>query len=304
MIMILRGTKFCVWLLFFVINGCSNHTQPIAIEIRIDTDTLDSTVLSLPHGKQQSLVAIGHFLDGSKKIMDQQVHWRSTFPEQITIDQDGAVFSKSHQGGSVIYAHFHDLQSAPFVVLNEPAQLLDISIEPHSLIRKGDSRKLSLQGHFSNGEIRPISSDITWRTSAKKALSISPSGKITAHRANQTVDVTAFVGDKLSTTLSITTQPADLLRLNIHPKAITLPMASAYPLTVIATYSDGQQEDVTDKVHWQNHAPQHVHLSPKGQIVGLIQQNEVLIEAHFENATAASRITITTPLLAFVEDTH
>ncbi len=235
----------------------------------------------LPVGQSVDFRAWAHFNDGSRAEVSEQASWSSSNPLVGTLE--GRRLSAHAEGETRITARFNERVSLPAVVSVTTAELLELRITPESAeIPVGLRSQFSAEGIFSDGDRRDLTGGVEWLWDAPELASLESPGELLAHAEGRGL-LRAQQGEIISA-------PARLEILSAVPISLRLTgpeqlaAGEQAPFQAFARFSDGREEEVSERVEWQSSAPTIAQVQG-GSVEGL-SSGEALISARWEGLEA------------------
>jgi len=132
---------------------------------------------------------------------------------------------------------------------------------------------------------------VVWASSNPAAVSVSPSGLITANALGGPFHITATV-DGVAGESVITVQPVPVARVTVTPDQAGIVVGGSTDLT--ATAYDAQGGPLADRLMiWQSSAPSIVAVTSTGMVLGMAVGGPVLITATAEGKADTALVSVT-----------
>ena len=214
-----------------------------------------STTLSL--GKQQALLALGHYSDGSLQDITEQVTWQSTPPEPLGISNASGSrgLATALAVGSLTATATLGNISGNLGLSVSAATLSSIDISPPG-VRLGLGTQASFQaiGRYSDDTIQDVSTQVSWVVvdTAIASISNAPGSQGLATTLNTgTTGITATLNGVVGNA-TLTTTTAQLVSINVEPSILSLPAGASQSLSVEGSFSDGSVQSINGQVAWES----------------------------------------------------
>ncbi|MDC8856112.1 hypothetical protein PRZ62_21915, partial [Shewanella algae] len=167
--------------LLMLLSGCNSEgafsgseTSPpppkeIVLE-RIDLapsspTTFGVSQLTLPAGGKQSFEAVGHFSDGSSRILtDLSVNnWRTSNQDMVYFDAPGTLICGNIPGLVTVYVTQDGITSNEVIVNVTDTVITAIQVTPSPMsVAKGQMQQLSAIATYSDDTSLDVSNSVTW----------------------------------------------------------------------------------------------------------------------------------------------
>ncbi len=115
----------------------------------------------------------------------------------------------------------------------------------------GSSMTPSVLGRYSDGTETDVTADVTWMSSRPDVVEITAAPLTLTARAEGTTTITAeYMG--VSSTVDVTVEPPSLVKLELIPTAGDFGIGGSLTIQVVATYSDGDNKQVTKVAEYES----------------------------------------------------
>ena len=243
--------------------GGGGHQPPTMQSISVGP-----TTPTITNGASQQFTATAHFSDNSTQDVTSHVTWSSSATSVATISSTGMA-----QGVAAGTATITAMQSGMsgntlLTVSNSPRALTSIVISPpNPSINPGSSQQFSAMGHYNDGSVSDISSNVTWTSSATSVATINSTGKALSVSSGSTT-ITATQGS-VSGSTQLTISAVKLTSISVTPSLPSIPLGTLQQLTATGTYNDGTHKNITSSVAWSSSAPSFATVDTKGLVTGV-----------------------------------
>lgn len=156
---------------------------------------------------------------------------------------------------------------------------------PEVQLRPGEIRPLSLTVHYEDGSHRDVSDQAVWSLSDEEVVEITDTwpARIRALAPGR-CEISASYKDKVSGNVSVEV-------LTRWPESIVLrgpgrlvPPGERFALTALATYSDGEQIDISEHAQWHHARPGIIDLD--GPVLTALQDGVTTVTASLDGVTS------------------
>jgi len=258
-----------------------------------------------PVGIEASLTARGFFNDNTSRDLTASVTWSSSNPLTASI-QAGIVVPRE-VGEVNITAQLGEIStSRSFRAVEARLTSIEVSPADQSLAR-GTLGQVQATGSFSDGSSRPLTTQVTWSSSAPGFVAVSNGdglqGQLSA-LSEGTATITASLGG-IEGTASVTTTAAVLQQIQVSPPNQSLAKGTGGQVQATGIYSDGSSQPLTTQVTWNSSAPAQVAVSnadgTQGQLSAL-SEGTATITASLGGIEGTASVTTTaaTPTVIWI----
>ncbi|WP_318513282.1 beta strand repeat-containing protein [Photobacterium leiognathi] len=259
-----------------------------SIAISVKSLSLDTSIYS---GGQLSLAAEGIYSDGTTSPLTNKVTWHSSAIDIAQIDDKG-ILTGIVIGNVDVKASYEGIESNIINVRITDAILTSMnisvkSLSPETSIYSGGKLSFAAEGIYSDGSTSPLTSKVTWHSSAIDIAKIDDKGILTGI-AIGTVDVKASYEGIESNIINVRITDAILTSMNISVKSLSpdTSEASIYSggqlsFAAEGIYSDGSTSLLTNKVTWYSSAVDIAQIDDKGILTG-VAIGTVEVKASYE----------------------
>ena len=233
-------------------------------------------------GENLVLTATGEFEGGTTRRLADDVEWTSS-DANIEVNASGVVTvrpvgahgkiratDRTSQvfGEAVIMVAAPDVVPVLRAIEITPARVSIRSYPPGGLVPVDTPPQFRATGVFTDGSRQDLTRSVVWSTDRAEVLGVDATGASTPGLVAGTATVTATLNSaKLSATASVTvTLPAappaprkpvrTLTAITVTPAKVAMDPHVHQQFNAAATFSDGTEEDYTNKVEWQSSSPE------------------------------------------------
>lgn len=241
-----------------VIGDVSGYAELAVLDPILESITISGPSQFVPNGLFLQLGATGHYNNGTTRVLTSAVTWSTDAQAVATIDATGKLAGHS-VGGTTVHATQGTI-SADYLVSVTPGVLVTLAITPNPVpaLPKGLTVELHATGMFSDGVENDVTDMVVW-TAADPLIAtvdtVTTKGLVTAVNTTGATNINAtFTGTQgtVSDTVTVTAAPAVVVRVEIEPEVVTLPLGRDEQLACTAVYSDATELDVTTDATWDS----------------------------------------------------
>jgi len=273
-------------------TGASQVTVSAAVLTSLE---VDPATASVPLGASAPLKAVGVYSDGSAADVTAQALWASSSPSVTVSNASGTegLVSAVSLGSATVSATFQGM-SASSAVSAVPAQLLSISITASGFSSPlGVPVQLTAMGVYTDGS-RDITTQVGWTSSDLTVATVSNAagthGKVTPVSVGA-AQISAVLGT-VSTMQTFTVTAAQLVSVLMTPSAVSMPKGLPVQLTLVGSYTDGSQQDLSSLASWTS-SDNTVAAAGPGGMVATLGTGMATITAQVPGFSGAAAVTVT-----------
>jgi uncharacterized protein YjdB len=235
-----------------------------------------------------SFTAVGLFSDNSTQVINRESTWTSDNPAVATIRAGSTVIAVG-PGTANISATFIGVSgSAPLNVSSVTLSSISVT-QATAVLAPTTSVNCVATGTFSDGSTQVITNVVNWTSSESTVASVSNGGKVTANSGGSAT-ITAQFGS-VNGDSTITVDPSPVALIQISPPTDSLPQQTGVAFQAIATFADGNTQDLTAFASWTSSLPS-VATIDTGHATGL-EPGTAIITALFDGQVGTASLTVT-----------
>ncbi len=265
----------------------------VALEIAPETAALFA-------GDTQQYTALVRLDDGST-VPVEQLNWGSSDGAVASISAGGLATALAEGSTTITGTFFYEgetyTDTASLSVSAIP--LLEITVSPASAtVVAGLQQQFMATAVYQDDSTADITSQASWGSSDTSVATINGFGLATTLIAGTTT-ITADFGGKTGSA-SLTATAATLVDIQILPGSVTGAAGSQVNLRLLATYSNGFQEEVTTQATWSSDTPDVASVVATGAQAGLLTLKTVgtaTVSADFGGLNRSIPVEVTAALL-------
>jgi len=174
---------------------------------------------------------------------------------------------------------------------SDTATLSSLVIIPSPVkLAVGGVTQIAVTGVHSDGTRSPVTSGLTFSSSATPIAAVSSSGVVTA-LAEGTATVTASASGQTATaTVTVSASAPTLILLEVVPSGVSLGIGGKVQLTVTGVYSDSSTVNLTAGSTFVSSTPGVATVNAAGLVTAVAAGTSTIVATH----TASSRVAVTT----------
>jgi len=256
---------------------------------------VDPATASVPLGASAPLKAVGVYSDGSVADVTAQSLWASSSPFVTVSNASGTegMVSAVSLGNATVTATFQGF-NASSAVSAVSAQLLSISITSSSFSSPmGVPVQLTAMGVYTDGS-RDITTQVGWSSSDLSVATVSNAagthGKVTPVSVGS-AQISAVLGN-VSTMQSFTVTAAQLVSVRMTPASVSMPKGLPVQLTLVGSYTDGSQQDLSQVASWTS-SDNSVAAAGPGGMVATLSPGMASVTAQVPGFSDVAAVTVT-----------
>ncbi len=263
---------------------------------------LTSTLPVLPKGAQARVTATGVFSDGSELDLSEQVLWRSGDNQILTLDDTNRLILAQNPGQADVVASVGAISGRlPITVSAQSVAAIEVS--PGSgVFHPGQRLSLDAVAILSDNSLVQIAESAQWRSDNPAVASIDQQGGMSVHTSG-TVTIEARFGT-ISGSATFTITDATLVRLELSPQTLNLPINGELTFSATALYDDGASYDLSQAVSWFSDKPALAHVDNQRQRAGRVRAlnaGVAMVSARYQGVSASTSVTVEDAVLSGLE---
>jgi hypothetical protein len=230
------------------------------LEPQLESIAITGPSQLLPNGLFLQLAATGHYNNGTTRTITSAVTWSTGSTTIATIDSTGKLAAHSVGGTTVHAAQGAITADLPISVTDAVLVTLAITPNPVPQLPKGLTVDLEAHGTFSDATEHEVTDLVTWATTQDTVATVETAtnkGRVTAVATSGATNIIATYNASngtFSDTVTVSAAPAVIVRVEIDPPSLSLPLGRSDDLSCTAVYSDTTETDVTDDADWDSAA--------------------------------------------------
>lgn len=261
----------------------ASATVPIVVngapEAKLTKITITPAMPSLAAGTTVQLTATGMYDDSTTKDLTADVTWASATTAAITVDATGLAHAVAI-GTSEVSASLGDGAAkitGTTTLTVTGALLTSIEVSPAApSIALGLTQQLQAIGHFSDSTTQPLTTDLTWSTSAAATATVSTTGLVTSVAVG-TATITAKRGALMGST-TVTVLAATIATIDVTPTNAVVAAGKTQQFTAKAKLTDNTITDITATATWTS-STDAATINAAGLATGVHAGNTVITAA-------------------------
>jgi len=277
--------------------GCSQDTGA-----QLSSIAISPSPVNLSTGQTQQLVVTATFGNGSKAPVQSGLTFASSAPSVASVSTAGVVTALT-AGAATVTATTAGLTATTHVTVSALVPtLVSIAVTPGTnTLSLAGTQQLTVTGTYSDSSTANLTSASTFSSSAPAVATVTATGLVTAvgiGTATITATHTAS-GQKATATVSVTAPT--LVSIALSPSSASVAATRKVQLTVVGTYSDGSEGNVTAGSTFLSSAPSVATVNTAGTVSGVAIGNATITATHTASgntATAAISVTAAPTLLS------
>ncbi|HUU01046.1 MAG TPA: Ig-like domain-containing protein [Myxococcota bacterium] len=259
--------------------------------------TVEPSVLQLDVGQTAQLVVRATYSDGGQEDVTGLAAYESSDPAVAAVDAGGLVEALA-RGATGVRASFGGLFDSCSVAVGD-VDLLSIEILPSSLdLEIGQSAALSVRAHYSDGHTENVTAQSVFSSSNPSVASVQVNGTVTGLAPGAATVSAGFAA--LEATCSVRVQQPRLDYIEVTPASAVLEIGGSLQLSTRAFYSDGSQEDVTQRAAYDSSEPLVASVQGGGLVTAIGPGNAV-VSATFMGLGDSCAVQVNYPVLVSIE---
>lgn len=215
---------------------------------------------SLALGTTLQLAATGTFSDGSIQDLTDSVSWSSSSSAVAVSTAPGSegLCTATSVGWAMVTA----LDAASGIgggtdLTVTPAELVSLDVTPSSpSLALGTSLQLTAMGTFTDATLQDLTAEVTWGSDDPGIALVSNApgieGLLTSVAQGSTQVTATYAANGVSGATPVDVTPAELVSLDVTPKAASIALGTGQAFSAIGAFTDGSVQDLTAGVVWSS----------------------------------------------------
>lgn len=292
------------------IDGVLGETNINVASATLNEAQVSPAQAQLPVGVALKLSGVYAYSDGWA-VEIQNPQWSSSNPSVASIDPNGVVKAIRQGTATITLTAFSSgggTFTARSTITVTPATLVSIDLEAPSTMVVGLASRVRAIGNFSDGTRVDLGPSVIWSSSDSTMATIVPDvegAKVTALRPGSVTLRASLAGKQGTAPVTLSTATLESLQLSVAQS--TLPLGSTSPVTVMGSFSDGTQLDLTDSVTFDPRDPSialvgyGVYTNARRQYVIAQSPGTTAIRASLNGVTASADVTVSGAALRSIQ---
>lgn len=245
--------------------GGLTAVAPVSVSAALVTSLQVSppNVLLAP-AEELSMRAIGRFTDSGTVLLTERVVWSSSDPSVLSVSNaDGARGRVMALAPGTATVLARDVDSG--VEVGVPATvtgsaLVSLAITPAPLdLPSGRRAELTATGTFADGSERDLTLQVGWTSSDPTRVAVGNSagsrGVVQALAPGPATVTARHPGSGVAATAAVQATSAALLRVDLAPVGLALPLGVPYPFDAQGRFTDGRMRSLAEDGTWSSSDP-------------------------------------------------
>ncbi|MBF4229652.1 Ig-like domain-containing protein, partial [Vibrio anguillarum] len=264
--------------LLMLLTGCNSDdvsSEPTVKLERIDITASPLTTrgvsqLTLAVGDKQPFDVVGHYSDGSSRILTDSnaVDWHASDLDVVLFDAPGIITGNT-PGVVTVHASSGNIASNDVMVNVSSAEITEITVTPSPVqVAQGQTQQLTAMATYSDGTSSDVTNSVTWTPTDTVTATVTTEGLLSGVEENSTT-LTATKAGVTSNEVTVNVSSAEITEITVTPSQVNIAKGQTQQLTAIATYSDGTSSSVTNSVMWTPADANTATVTSTGLITGV-----------------------------------
>jgi trimeric autotransporter adhesin len=250
----------------------------------------------IPVGGQLQLSVTGTYSDSTTQTLSSAA-WSSSDSTLASVDPNtGMVTGVANSNGNpvTITASFGGMTDTVIVYVTE-AVAKSLQLTPTSAsIASGTTQQFEVNEVYSDGSIQPVTSGLSWLSSAPSVAGIDSNGLATGLMPGQATITVGY--QSLTATASLTVTSATLANIVVTPVTTVVGINGNVQFTATGVFTDNSTQDMTAQVVWSSSNANFALISAGGLASGL-SAGATTITATSGSVSGTATLNVTTATL-------
>ncbi len=283
------------------VSGSINLNVKTLSSLTVYPNNVYPNTLIVPVGSTQKLTATATYTDGTQSSVTGAVQWSTSAASIATVGSSLGTYGIAtaiSAGTATITATVGAISGSSAVIVKMPTS---IAVSPGiAAVGNGMQQQFAAVATYTDSTTEDISSYAVWSSDTPAVATINTLGLATAGSVAGQANIgaqTGTVAGSASLTVKIFSS------LQVSPSSASLAGDAQQSFTATANYTDGTQEDLTQKVKWSSSAPKVASVSngPANQGIATgLTAGTTTITATAAQSSATAAVTVTSTALGSV----
>lgn len=225
------------------LNGVAQDLAITVTPATVASIDLKATDSALALGLSTQLQALATYSDGNVVDVTSQVNWGSSDTSVLGVDANGKVTALGVGNATVTGQLGGVSQNIGLSVTN--AVITGISITPIDPLAKGTQGQLKAIATLSDLTQMDVSALASWSSNNTSVATVDLDGTVSGVNVGTATIRASLGGESATAAVTVTAATLSSLTLSATESLNLLTLARTLTFTVMATYSDGSQQNVT-----------------------------------------------------------
>lgn len=249
--------------------------------------------MSIHNGVTQQYTATGTFADSSTADITNLVVWSTGNNIYASITADG-LLTANFTGTTSVTATFNAISGSTNVTVFSTVSSIVVT-PANSTFAAPHTAQYTATGHYTDGYVNDVTSNVTWGSTNTSVATISGSGFLTSGFAGSST-ISATLGLVTGNT-SVTITKA-LQSIAVTPSNPSIVATNTQQFTATGTYTDTSTADITGSVMWTSDTPSVGTITSSGGLFSAILHGTSTITATLGLISGNTLATVTRTLVS------
>lgn len=276
------------------VSGSINLNVKTLSSLTVYPNNVYPNTLIVPVGAVQKLTATATYTDGTQSSVTSAVQWSTSAASIVTVGSSLGTYGVTNAisaGSATITATVGAISGSSMVIVKMPSS---IAVNPGtSAVGNGMQQQFAAVATYNDSTTEDISTYCTWSSDTPAVATINTVGLATAG----SVAGQANIGAQMGTVAGFGSLTVKIFAsLQVNPSSASLAGDAQQTFTATANYTDGTQEDLTQKVKWSSSTPKVASVSngPANQGIATgLTTGITTITAKAAQTSASASVTVT-----------
>ncbi len=294
--------------------GDATRTDLLGIERPIDVPPLvqpelvgldvTPTLASAGVNTSTAFQALARFSSGPPQDVTASAQWTSSNSGVAYVTSPGTVRTTTAGAAQITASYMGRAAFATLMVTTGPMipVLIGLDITP-TLAFAGVNTTATFQAlaRFSSGPPQDVTASAQWTSSNSGVAYVTAPGTVRTTNLTGTAQITAsYMGRSAFATLTVTSPPVGLVRLDITPLLSTTGVNTTAMFRAVARFSSGPPQDVTLQAGWNSNNTTVAYVTAQGTVRATNLAGTTQIRATYMGFSATANLTVTSAALTSV----
>ncbi len=253
----------------------------------------------IPVGGQLQLLVTGTYSDNTTQTLSSAI-WSSSDSTLASVDPNTGIVTgvaNSNNNPVTITATYGGMTDTTTVYVTA-AVAESLQLTPTSAsIASGTTQQFEVNEVYSDGSIQPVTSFLSWLSSAPSVAGIDSKGLATGLTTGQATITVGY--QSLTATASLTVTSATLANIVVTPVTTVVGINGNVQFTATGVFTDNSTQDLTGQVVWSSSHASFALISAGGLASGL-NAGATTITATAGSVSGTATLSVTTATLTSI----
>ncbi len=261
--------------------------------IAIDSFTVEPDPVNIDQDETAQMTVTANYSDGTSANVTGLVECTSGEEDTATVSNDGLVTGVS-PGSTMLTLSYEEESVEVSVTVNDPEPVLtDITVTPTEVnVTAGKSEQLTVVANYSDGSSQEVTNESNYNPDNDSIATTDENTVTGVGEGTTSVEVT-YEGQSVNVQVNVSAPVVE--SITVTPTEVNVTAGESEQLTVVANYSDGTTEDVTEQSSYTSDDSGIANVN--NGLVNRINEGNTNITVEFNGQSVDVPVNIIAPVL-------